>query len=440
MSKGLDLIRRRERVVSRGVGRMSDLTVASADGAMLTDTDGREYIDFAGGIGVMNVGHCDEEVVRAIREQAGELLHASIHVGTYEPYVALCEKLVELFPHGQDTKAMLVNTGAEAVENAIKIARQATGRSGVICFTGAFHGRTLMATTLTSKVNYKTGFGPYAPEVYRIEFPVWGQRRGITEDEATARGLERLRACFRDTVSPDNVAAIIIEPVQGEGGFYVAPAAYLHGLRTLCDEHGIMLIIDEVQTGFGRTGRWAAYEHAGVTPDLSTWAKSMGGGLPISAVIGRADVMDRAAPGTLGGTYGGNPVACAAALATIRRMEAMGLNKLAELSGVRIRERFDSIAQRVREVVDVRGLGCMIAIELAHDGDPARPAGALVKDIIATCQERGLIVIPAGVESNVIRVLAPLIISDETLDRGLTILDDAIVHHTTQPAGAGTGA
>ncbi len=438
MSNSGDLIRRRERAVCSGVSRMSDLTVSSAQGAELTDLDRRPILDFAGGIGVMNVGHCDEEVVRAIREQAGELLHASIHVATYEPYVALCEKLIELFPHGDRTKAMLVNTGAEAIENAIKIARQATGRAGVICFTGAFHGRTLMALTMTSKVSYKIGCGPFAPEVYRLPYPLVRQHRGDREQEVAERELSRLRAALNDTVETGNVAAIILELVQGEGGFNVAPKAYVRGLREICDEHGIVLIIDEVQTGFGRTGRWAAYEHYGVTPDLSTWAKSMGGGLPISAVVGKAEIMDRASPGTLGGTYGGNPVACAAALATIRRMETLGLNASAERAGARIRERFDTIASRVPEVTDVRGLGAMMALEFSQQGDASRPAPSLVKNIISTCLDRGLVVIPAGVDGNVIRILAPLVISESDLDRGLDILEASITTHTTQPAHAGS--
>lgn len=436
MSKNDELIQRRERVVASGVGRMSDLTAIHASGATITDADGRDYIDFAGGIGVMNVGHCDPVVVDAIRRQAGELLHASIHVATYEPYIELCEKLVELIPHGPSTKAMLVNTGAEAVENAIKIARQATGRAGVICFTGAFHGRTLLALTLTSKINYKLDCGPFAPEVYRLPYPVVRPSDALSEHEIVERELKRLRDALHDTVAPNNVAAIIIELVQGEGGFNVAPKSYVQGLREICDEHGIMLIIDEVQTGFGRTGHWAASEHYGVTPDLSTWAKSMGGGLPISAVIGRAEIMDRTTPGTLGGTYGGNPVACAAAIATIQQMETLQLNARALSIGEHIRKRFLEIASQTQQVSDVRGLGAMMAIEFAKADDPTLPDKELVQSIIATCRESGLIVIPAGIDGNVIRVLAPLVISDEQLDQGLMILETAITTHTNQSAHA----
>lgn len=422
-----DLIARRDRVVCPGVGRLSNMTAASASGATLVDADGREYIDFAGGIGVMNIGHGDPDVVAAIRDQAGRLLHTCIHVATYEPYVALCEKLVELFPHGRNTKAMLVNSGAEAVENAIKIARQATGRDAIICFTGGFHGRTLLATTLTSKVSYKVGCGPFAPEIYRLRYPVVRPRSGVSEEQVAACELARLRSALLDTVAATNVAAIIIELVQGEGGFNVAPKSYIQGLRTICDEHGIVLIIDEVQTGFARTGRWAAYEHYGVIPDLSPWAKSMGGGLPISCVIGKAEIMDRVTPGTLGGTYGGNPVACAAALATIRRMEELQLNARAEKIGATIRSRFEAIAANVPEVADVRGLGAMMAIEFTERGNQSKPAKELVARVVDRCRNDGLLIIPAGVHGNVIRVLSPLVISDDELGRGLDILENAIM-------------
>ncbi len=434
MALSNDLIARRERVVCPGVGRLSNMTAASASGAIIVDADGREFIDFVGGIGVMNVGHCDPVVVDAIREQAGKLLHSSIHVSTYELYIELCEKLVELLPHGEQTKAMLVNSGAEAVENSIKIARQATGRDAVICFTGGFHGRTLLASTLTSKITYKVGCGPFVPEVYRLPYPIVRTRSGVREGQVAACELDRLRATFLDTVAANNVAAIILELVQGEGGFNVAPKAYVQGLREICDEHGIVLIFDEVQTGFARTGRWGAFEHYGVTPDLSPWAKSMGGGLPISCVIGKAEVMDKVTPGTLGGTYGGNPVACAAALATIRRMEELDLNARAERIGTVIRDRFESIALRVPEVSDVRGLGAMMAIEFSEPGDPTRPAKALVTQIIDRCRDNGLLIIPAGVLGNVIRVLSPIVITDEELDRGLDIFEDAVTTLVSRPA------
>lgn len=431
MGLSKDWITRREAVVAAGVPRATEATVSSARGAILIDADGREIIDFAGGIGVMNVGHSAPAVVDAIAAQSQKLQHTCIHIATYEPYIELCERLTELFPHGNRTKAMLVNSGAEAVENAIKIARQSTGRGSILCYTHAFHGRTLLCATLTSKVGYKKGCGPFAPGVHRLPFPNYFLHNdGLDEDAFVARELDRLRRVFVNTVDAEEVAAIIIEVVQGEGGFVVAPRAYLHGLRDICDEFGIVLIFDEVQSGFCRTGAWAAYQHFDVTPDISTWAKSMGGGLPISAVVGRAEVMDGAKPGTLGGTYGGNPVACAAALATIQSMKDLDLNARATSIGNTVRTRFEAWAQSTPEIVDVRGLGAMMAIEFAMEGNPARPAGALVKEIAAGCLADGLLIIAAGAYGNVIRILSPLVITDDELSRGLDILESRIAQHT----------
>lgn len=432
MSHSERLIQRRRAVVCPGVGQFAgETTAASALGATLTDVDGHDYVDFAGGIGVMNVGHCHERVVAAIREQAGLLLHTCIHVATYEPYVALCEKLVELLPHGGPTKAMLVNSGAEAVENAIKIARQATGRSAVICFTEAFHGRTMMGMTLTSKTKYKEGCGPYAPEVYRIPYPrIFHDGDGLSEEAFVERELQRLEEALTNRVPAEQVAAIIIEPVLGEGGFIPAPAGYLRGLRELCDRHGILLVCDEVQTGFCRTGRWAGYEHAGIVPDLSTWAKSMGGGMPIAAVLGRAQVMDAVRPGTVGGTYGGNPVACAAALAAISVMEEQDLNARATQIGAVVRERFERLAERSNLVGNVRGLGAMVGLELCYDRDPDRPATEVVAQVAAACHERRVLVLPAGRRGNVLRILSPLVITDADLDRGLATIEDVVLAST----------
>jgi len=436
MSQSQDLLARRAAVVTPGLPRVTPITVANAAGALLTDLDGREIIDFAGGIGVMNVGHCDPSVVEAIRRQAGELLHTCIHIATYEPYVALCEKLVSLLPHGGPTKALLLNTGAEAVENAVKIARQATGRPAVICYTEGFHGRTLLGMTLTSKTGYKKGSGPFAPEVYRLRFPnrfLYGD--GLSEEAFVRRELERLEGAFTSVVEAAQVAAVLIEPIQGEGGFVPAPVGYLQGLRRICDAHGILLIADEVQSGFCRTGTWASYEHYGVVPDLSTWAKSMGGGLPIAAVLGKAEVMDKVAPGTVGGTYGGNPVACAAALAAIGAMEAKDLNARARAIGDQVRSRFEALRATVPAVGDVRGLGAMVGIELVHDGDVSRPAAAEVAKVIERAAARGVLAIPAGTRGNVIRVLSPLVITDEQLDRGLTVLEEEIAAAFRSAAG-----
>lgn len=431
MTDNQTLLARREAIVPRGVPRVTTATAAHAEGAVITDVEGREILDFAGGIGVMNVGHCQDAVVEAIRQQAGELLHTCFHVATYERYVELAEKLAELLPHGDQTKVLLVNSGAEAVENAVKIARQATGRSAVICFSEAFHGRTLMGMSLTSKVGYKKGCGPFAPEIYRVPFPNHRLRGGDLEmDDFVERELEDLRNAFSTVVAARDVAAIIIEPVQGEGGFVPVPRAYLEGLREICDQEGIVLIFDEVQTGFCRTGRWAAYEHFGVTPDVSTWAKSMGGGLPIGAVVGRAEVMDGAEPGTIGGTYGGNPVACASALATIRLMEELDLNRRATEVGQIIRDRFEALAERCDAVADVRGLGGMIAMELVEEGDASRPATKLAGEVARASLEGGVLVITAGPAGNVIRILSPLVITDDQLHRGLDVIENAVLRLT----------
>jgi 4-aminobutyrate aminotransferase/(S)-3-amino-2-methylpropionate transaminase len=431
MEKNEELLARRDRAVAHGVARLNDLVVESGSGALLCDAAGREVLDFAGGIGTVNAGHCPPRVVAAIQEQAQKLLHTCFHVATYEPYVALCEELVRRFPHGPETRAMLVNSGAEAVENAIKIARLATGRPAVICFTEAFHGRTLLGLTLTSKVGYKKGAGPFAPEVYRLPYPNhYRYNDGLSLERFVARELERIEDAFVNTVPAERLAAIIIEVIQGEGGFVTAPAAYLRGLRRICDEQGILLILDEVQSGFCRTGRWASYEHFGITPDLSTWAKSLASGLPLAAVLGRAHLMDAPAPGQLGGTFGGNPLACAAALATIETMDELDLCARAEALGRRMLARFHALQERCALIGDVRGLGAMCAMEFVHDGNPHHPATALVKEIIRGALARGLLLISAGSYSNIIRVLAPLVISDAELERGLDILEEEVLRAT----------
>jgi 4-aminobutyrate aminotransferase / (S)-3-amino-2-methylpropionate transaminase / 5-aminovalerate transaminase len=437
MSSSADLIRRRDAVVPRGVTRLNELTVARAEGAWLVDADGRRVLDLATGIAVMSVGHSQPEIVSAAQAQAARLQHTCIHVATYEPYVALCEKLAALFPHGERTKVMLANSGAEAIENAVKIARQATRRTALIAFTEGFHGRTLLAATLTSKVALKRGTGPFAPEVHRLPFPN-GFRRGagLSEARFVEQELARLRECFGNVVRAEDVAAIVIEPVQGEGGFVPCPSAYLRGLAELARAHGILLIADEVQTGFGRTGRLAAYEHAGITPDLSTWAKAMGGGFPVSAVIGRAELMDAAEVGTLGGTYGGNPVACAAALAAIDFIEQRDLCARAVTLGERIERRLNALKERCPAVADVRGLGAMRALELCEAGDPERPLGALAAETVRRCLGEGVAMLTAGVYGNVIRLLPPLVIDDADLDRGLDVLERSLLSAASAHAAA----
>ncbi|MEB2782306.1 aspartate aminotransferase family protein [Algoriphagus sp. C2-6-M1] len=422
-----EILERRKNIVANGVGIFNTATVKDAKGAIITDVDGEEYIDFAGGIGVVNAGHCPEPVVAAIREQAGKYLHTSFNVVTYEPYIKLCEVMAEILPHGEKTKAMLVSTGAEAVENAIKIARQATKRPAILCFSEAFHGRTMMAMSLTSKISYKSGSGPFAPEVYRLPFPNF-YKFGRTQnmDDFVETELNRLRESAHSMVDVKSVAAIIIEPIQGEGGFNAVPQKYLEGLREFCDEHGIMLILDEIQSGFCRTGHWASWQHYNVQPDISTYAKSMGSGLPIAAVLGRAEVMDAASPGTIGGTYIGSPVCCAAALATIQYMKDINLNDRALEVGKIVRDRLEKLKAEFSEIGDVRGVGAMIAMELVKDNDPGKPHAELCDKIVKGCAEDKLIMLSAGTFKNVIRILSPLVITDEQLHKGLNILEKHI--------------
>lgn len=426
-TKSQQLLERRKNIVANGVGVFNTATVSEAKGAIITDVDGNKLIDFAGGIGVVNAGHCPEPVVKAIKEQAEKYLHTSFNVVTYEPYIKLCEELAEILPHGEKTKAMLISTGAEAVENAIKIARQATKRPAVICFTEAYHGRTLMAMSLTSKVNYKFSSGPFAPEVYRIPFPNFYKYHGTQDmEEFVETELTRLKESAHSMVDINSVAAIIIEPIQGEGGFNPVPKKYLEGLRAFCDEHGVLLIMDEIQSGFCRTGYWASWQHYGVQPDLSTYAKSMGSGLPIAAVLGKAEIMDAAGPGTIGGTYIGSPVCCAAALATIKFMKDEKLNKRGKYIGDLITGRMNKLREEIPDIGDVRGLGAMIGIELVKDNNPGKPNSELCDKIVKACAANGLILISAGTFKNVIRILCPLVITDEQLKKGLDILEDQI--------------
>jgi 4-aminobutyrate aminotransferase/(S)-3-amino-2-methylpropionate transaminase len=430
-----EILARRKQFVPNAIGIFNPSTAVSANGSVIIDADGNEMIDFAGGIGVVNAGHCPPPVVQAIAEQAAKLIHCSFNVATYDIYMQLAEKLAGLLPHGEHTKVMLTNSGAESVENAIKIARQATGRQAIICYGAAFHGRTMMSMTLTSKVDYKLGCGPFAPEVYRIPFPDYYHDSNHTEDLDTFadRHLDELEDFFHKYVPASQVAAIIMEPVQGEGGFNVVPAKYLKGLRTVCDKYGILLILDEVQSGFGRTGKWAAYEHYDVIPDISTWAKSMGSGMPIGAVIGKAHIMDACKPSTIGGTYPGNPVCCAASLATLNYMEEIDINALGEKVGKIVRNRFNWFKKQFSAIGDVRGLGAMLAFELVKDNDPAKPDGELCKKLISFCAAHGLIVINAGVYGNMIRILSPLVIEESLLNKGLDIIEAGLHELSGQP-------
>jgi 4-aminobutyrate aminotransferase/(S)-3-amino-2-methylpropionate transaminase len=399
---------------------------AKADGAIIEDVDGNRFIDFAGGIGTMNVGHTRPEVTRAIIEQAEQLTHTCFSVMMYESYVALAERLVKITPGDFPKKAIFFNSGAEAVENAVKIARYATGRPAIIVFDNAYHGRTLMTMTMTAKVKpYKYGFGPYAPEVYRAPFP-YPYRMNMTPEEASRFCLQELERMFIGEVAPDQVAAIVIEPVQGEGGFMIAPPGFLRGLKALCEKHGILFIADEIQTGFCRTGKMFAVQHDDVTPDLLLVAKSMAAGMPISGVIGRADIMDAPLPGMLGGTYSGNPVACAAALAVLDIYEREDLAARSREIGQIILDRFSKLQEQYPFIGEARGLGGMVAMELVKDRTTKEPDPQTANTILAAAHQRGLILIKAGMYDNIIRVLVPLNVTDEQLQQALHIIDTAV--------------
>lgn len=421
MSHNSDLVARTDAAVARGVANIHKRFADHADNAEVWDVDGKRYIDFAGGIAVMNTGHRHPKVVAAVKKQLERFTHTCFHVMPYEPYVELAERLNALVPGNHAKKTALFNSGAEAVENAVKIARAYTGRSAVIAFDGAFHGRTMMAMGLTGKVvPYKAGFGPFPGDIYRAPFP--NPLHGISIDDS----LTGLKQLFKSDVEAGRVAAIIVEPVQGEGGFYVAPAEFLEKLRVLCDEHGILFIADEIQTGFGRTGKMFAIEHSGVTPDLVTLAKSLAGGLPLSAVVGRADIMDVVAPGGLGGTYGGNPLACAAALAVLNAIEEEKLVARSAALGKRLTQRLRRLAESTPCIGDVRGLGPMIAIELFTDEERREPDPVTTAAIVSRAAEQGLLLLSCGVYANVIRILVPITASDGVVDEGLDILENAM--------------
>lgn len=417
---------RRNAAVAAGVANGPPVFAERAAGATLIDLDGNAFIDFAGGIGTLNVGHAHPEVVAAVQAQAERYLHTCFNIVMYPGYIELAEALIDLVPGNWPKKAMLQTTGAEAVENAIKVARRATGRQAVVAFESAFHGRTYMALSLTAKAPaYKSGFGPFAPEVYRAPFPV-RYRSGLSEAECAQAAFDAFRRLVETEITPEQLAAVIIEPIQGEGGFHDAPPAFLQALRAYCTQHGIVLIADEIQSGFCRTGEWFATGHAGIEADLYTLAKSMGGGLPIAALVGRADLMDAPKVGGLGGTYGGNPLACAAALATIAVMRREDYPARAREVGARVRERFAAWASRFGIVGDVRGLGAMVAFEVVRDKTGHEAAGDLAAQIVQAAYQGGLILVKAGFHGNVIRFLAPLCITDDELARGLDILERAV--------------
>jgi 4-aminobutyrate aminotransferase / (S)-3-amino-2-methylpropionate transaminase / 5-aminovalerate transaminase len=416
-----EILDRKARVIADPLSIFLPVVIDHGEGATLTDVDGNTFIDFTGGVGCLNVGHANPRVTEAVQEQAAKFLHTDFTIVPYEVYVTLAERLVASAPISGPAKAAFFNAGTEAIENAVKFARSYTKRPAVIGFEGGFHGRTLLSLTLTSKTHpYKAGLGPFAPEVYRLPFAQ--DYRGPSAGEALA-ALER---AFVTEVPAESVAAIVIEPVQGEGGFVVAPAEFLEGIRRICDDNGIVLVIDEVQTGFGRTGKMWGIEHYDVEPDLMTVAKSIAAGLPLSGVIGRAEIMDAPGDSAIGGTYVGNPVAQAAALAVLDVFEEDGLVERAGQIGETIRTRMQAWQQRWDAVGDVRGLGAMLAIELVHDRDTKNPAPELASTVIEAAAERGLLLLKSGIYSNCIRVLVPLVIPDAELDEALGVWEDAL--------------
>ena len=422
------LMEKKERYVAKGISSLAPIFIDKADGAIIQDTDGNRYLDFYGGIGVINAGHCPQEVVDAIKAQADKLLHSCFMVGMYEPYVQLAEKLCQITPGDHDKKAMFVNSGAEAVENAVKIAKAYTKRPSVIAFEGGFHGRTLLTMTLTSKVKpYKHEFGPFAPEVYKAPAAYcYRCTYKSTYPECGMHCLEHFERFFISEVDPESVAAMIIEPVQGEGGFIVPPKEFLIGLKQICEKHGIVFIADEVQSGFARTGKMFACEHYGVIPDLMTMAKGIASGMPLSAVVGKAEIMDAPTAGRIGGTYGGNPVACAAALATIELMEREDLAGKAERIGSKIVARLKALQEKHPQIGDIRALGAMVALELVKDPASKKPFKDAVPVIIEECFKRGVLTMGAGIFGNVVRFLPPLVITDEQLEHGLDMFAEAV--------------
>ena len=417
-----ELHKRRVAAVARGVGSVIPSYVESAGGGRLTDVDGREWIDFASGIAVTNVGNAAPRVVAAVREQVERFTHTCFMVAPYESYVAVCEQLIALTPGAFEKRAALFNSGAEAVENAVKVARHATGRPAVVVFDHAYHGRTNLTMALTAKVMpYKHRFGPFAGEVYRVPMSYPLRDGGLTGTEAAARAIDLIEK----QVGGANVAAVLIEPIQGEGGFVVPAPGFLPALAAWSRDAGAVFIADEIQTGFCRTGTWFASEHEGIEPDLITTAKGMGGGLPIAGVVGRADLMDAVHAGGLGGTYGGNPVACAAALAAIETMRELDLNAAARRLGDRLLTTLNTLAEKDDGIGDVRGRGAMVAIELIHPGG-LTPDTARTAAIARACHASGLLVLTCGTYGNVLRFLPPLVMSDEDLTKGLEILTDAI--------------
>ena len=429
MKTNRSLLAERNQHIPQGPFNVHPIFVQKAKGAIIVDIEGKEYIDFAGGIGVSNIGHSDEEVVRAVQDQIQKYIHTCFHVVMYEPYVELAKRLNEITPGNFHKKTMFVNSGAEAVENAIKVARHATNRSAIIAFEDAFHGRTLLALSLTSKMKpYKFGFGPYVPEVYRMPYAYcYRCAFGLEYPSCEVECAYFLEEFFQTHISAEQVAGLIVEPILGEGGFVVPPKEYFGILKKICQDNGIVFIADEIQTGFGRTAKLFALEHYEVAPDIVIMAKSIAGGLPLGAVTGKAEVMDQPQVGGLGGTFSGNPVACRAALAVLDQFQNKALLSRAEEIGKKVFERFKEFQERHTVIGDVRGLGCMVGMELVVDRVTKVPATALTKRLIDLCREKGLLMISAGRHSNIIRSLMPLVITDSQLEEGLSTIGKALL-------------
>lgn len=425
--KSKEILERRNKFVPKGISNNCHSFVKKAQGAIVEDVDGNHYIDFAGAIGTLNVGHSHPRVVRALQEQASQFIHTGFNVMMYESYINLAERLCQLAPGEFHKQAAFFNSGAEAVENAVKIARKYTKRQGIISFTRGFHGRTLMTMTMTSKVKpYKFGFGPFAPEVYKAPYPyVYRRPEGMSEHQYSAMIIEQFEQFLLAEVAPETIAAVVMEPVQGEGGFIVPDKAFVKKVREICNQYGILFVADEIQTGFARTGKYFAIDHFDVVPDLITISKSMGAGVPISGVIGRAEIMNSAEIGEIGGTYSGSPLGCRAALTVLDIIESENLNERAQKIGERATQKMKQLAEQFNCIGDVRGLGAMCAMEIVKDQYSKAPDKESVGKIVKAAGERGLMLLSAGLYGNVIRLLMPLTIPDDQLEEGLQILEEA---------------
>lgn len=426
-TKTEQLQEKREKYVPKGISNGNLNIAKEARGATVIDENGKEWIDFASAIGTLNVGHSHPKVTKAVKEQVDNFLHPGFNVIMYESYIELAEKLCEITPGNFEKKAVFFNSGAEAVENAVKMARKYTNRQAVVSFTRGFHGRTNLTMGMTSKVKpYKFEFGPFAPEIYQAPYPyMYYKPDSMTDEEYVDYVIDEFKDFFISTVAPETVACVVMEPVQGEGGFVIPPKKFVQAVREFCKEHGIVFVADEIQTGFGRTGTLFAMEQYEVEPDLMTVSKSLAAGLPLSGVVGRKEILDAASPGELGGTYAGNPVACAAALAVIEVIEEENLNEKAEKIGQRIEDKLTELSEKHAFIGEVRRLGAMVAVELVEDRKTKSPNKDATQKIVSYANDNGLLLLSAGIKGNVIRFLTPLVITDEELEKGLAILEDA---------------